>query len=162
MRSSTWRSDERTAIQAMMDDVYGTFLARVAQGRGKTLEQIHALAQGRVWTGAKAKELGLVDELGGLAEAIAEAEKLGQVPASAEREIFPPSPTLRDLAVSFGQVQVGGVGALLGARAGASAALDLLSAMDPQVAAAARSLLAQLATFRTSAVQAVAYLPRVR
>ncbi|MBK7533810.1 MAG: signal peptide peptidase SppA [Myxococcales bacterium] len=159
---TAWTAEERTVIQAMMDDVYGTFLARVAQGRGKTLEQIHALAQGRVWTGAKAKELGLVDELGGLAEAIAEAEKLGQVPASAEREIFPPSPTLRDLAVSFGQVQVGGVGALLGARAGASAALDLLSAMDPQVAAAARSLLAQLATFRTSAVQAVAYLPRVR
>ena len=157
-----WTPQDRAVIQRLMEDVYSTFLSRVAEGRGKTTEQVHALAQGRVWTGAKAKELGLVDELGGLAEAIAEAERLGNVPATAEREVYPPEPTLRDLAVSFGQVQSGGLGALLGVRDGASAAVAVVSAMDPRVADAAQALLTQLASFRASAVQTVTYLPRVR
>jgi protease-4 len=53
-----------------MDDVYNGFVARVAEGRGMTPEQVDKIAGGRVWTGSQAKELGLVDELGGLDRAL--------------------------------------------------------------------------------------------
>jgi protease-4 len=52
---------------------YSEFIGKVAQARGKTPEEVDAIAQGRVWTGAQAKERGLVDKLGGLGDAIAAA-----------------------------------------------------------------------------------------
>lgn len=61
---------ERNALKNYTDDMYGTFLQRVAEGRNKTVEEIDEIAQGRVWTGQRAKELGLVDELGDLEDAI--------------------------------------------------------------------------------------------
>ena len=60
------------------------FLARVAEGRGMTRDQVHEVAQGRVWTGVQAKERGLVDELGGLDVAIAKARSLANVPEDEE------------------------------------------------------------------------------
>src|SRR5690606_29411307 len=74
-----WNDDEKAVIRRSMEDVYKVFVSRVAAGRKKSPDQIQPLAQGRVWTGARAKELGLVDELGGLDDAIAEARKLGGV-----------------------------------------------------------------------------------
>ena len=53
-----------------VDLIYRTFVSKVAKGRNKTFDEIHELAQGRVWTGAQAKQNGLVDELGGLDKAI--------------------------------------------------------------------------------------------
>ena len=61
-----------------MQAVYDTFKGRVAAGRHKTPEEIEPIAQGHVWTGTKAKELGLVDEIGGLDAALAEAQKLAK------------------------------------------------------------------------------------
>ncbi len=58
-----------------MKDFYTDFVAKVAAGRNKTPAQIHAIAQGRVWTGAAAKQNGLIDRLGGLDDAIALAHK---------------------------------------------------------------------------------------
>ena len=52
---------------------YSEFIGKVAQARGKTAEEVDAIAQGRVWSGAQAKERGLVDKLGGLGDAIAAA-----------------------------------------------------------------------------------------
>ncbi len=52
---------------------YNEFIGKVAASRGKTTEQVDAIAQGRVWSGAQAKERGLVDKLGGLDDAIAAA-----------------------------------------------------------------------------------------
>lgn len=70
--------EEGDRIQKYIDDFYDHFLLRVSEGRGKTKEQIHEIAQGRVWTGEKALEIGLVDELGDLNDAIAlAAEKAG-------------------------------------------------------------------------------------
>ena len=66
----------RAVFQEMTDEGYEQFLSRVAEGRKMTRDEVHEIAQGRVWTGEKAKELGLVDELGGLEEAIAEAQQL--------------------------------------------------------------------------------------
>ena len=68
----------RDRIQKYIDEFYDHFLLRVSEGRGKTIPQIHEIAQGRVWTGKSALEIGLVDELGDLDDAIAiAAEKAG-------------------------------------------------------------------------------------
>jgi len=61
-------------FQNMIDTMYHTFLSRVAQGRGMSIDAVHEIAQGRVWTGADAKANGLVDEFGDLDVAIAEAK----------------------------------------------------------------------------------------
>lgn len=67
--------EEGQMIQAGVDKIYADFLKKVAVGRGKTPEQIHEIAQGRVWTGVAAKANGLVDDLGGLDRAISAAAK---------------------------------------------------------------------------------------
>lgn len=64
-------------ITESIENIYDTFLQRVADGRGMTKEQVNEVAQGRVWTGTEAKRLGLVDEIGGLEDAIAYAAELG-------------------------------------------------------------------------------------
>lgn len=64
------KPDEREYIEQVIDKIYDTFLTRVSEGRKMTKEQVNEVAQGRVWTGVMAKEVGLVDELGGLEKAI--------------------------------------------------------------------------------------------
>ena len=63
------------AVQANIDRGYRQFVGNVAAARGATPEAIDKVARGRVWSGAQAKEHGLVDELGGLTEAIADAAR---------------------------------------------------------------------------------------
>lgn len=63
----------KTEVTESIEFIYETFVNRVAAGRGMTFEQVDAMAQGRVWTGVDALENGLVDELGGLSDAIAYA-----------------------------------------------------------------------------------------
>jgi protease-4 len=68
-------------ITSVIKRGYGEFIGKVAQARGKTPAEVDAIAQGRVWSGAQAKERGLVDKLGGLDDAIAAAAsraKLGE------------------------------------------------------------------------------------
>lgn len=61
---------ELARIQGMVDHVYDQFLTKVAEGRKMDREKVHEIAQGRVWSGEEAHRLGLVDELGGLEEAV--------------------------------------------------------------------------------------------
>lgn len=61
---------EEVLVKETVDEIYETFLTRVADGRGMTKEEVHKIAQGRVWTGQKGKEIGLVDVLGSLEDAI--------------------------------------------------------------------------------------------
>jgi protease IV len=68
--------EEAALIQGRVDGIYEDFLNKVATGRRKTPEQINEIAQGRVWSGQKAKEIGLVDDIGGLDRALAAAAKL--------------------------------------------------------------------------------------
>ena len=70
---------EMKIIQESTEEFYQIFLKRVADGRDMPVEEVHKIAQGRVWIGETAKQLGLVDELGGLEEAIAEAAKLSEI-----------------------------------------------------------------------------------
>ena len=67
---------EGKELQRLADNVYDRFLTVVSEGRGMEKDAVNEVAQGRVWTGAKAKELGLVDEIGDLATAIDEAASL--------------------------------------------------------------------------------------
>jgi protease IV len=69
----------KAVVLESIEDVYGTFLKRVADGRKMTVEQVDAIAQGRVWTGTDALKNGLVDKLGGLDEAIAHAATLAKI-----------------------------------------------------------------------------------
>ena len=68
----------KSALESI-EHVYDTFKQRVADGRNLSLEEVEALAQGRVWTGLQAKENGLVDELGGLGAAIEAAAVLAEI-----------------------------------------------------------------------------------
>jgi protease-4 len=113
------------------------------------------IAQGRVWTGAKAKELGLVDELGGLDAALAEARTLSKVDAAVGLETYPPAPTLRDVLKSFDGGD-GGLGAKM------SEALAAAGAIDPAVATEATRLVELALSFRATTIQAVAVLPILR
>lgn len=63
-------------IQLNVDNIYQQFLDLVATGRDIPSEEVHSIAQGRVWTGAQARKLGLVDELGGLQDALKAAAQL--------------------------------------------------------------------------------------
>jgi len=65
--------DEMELIQEVVDEIYHDFLERVARGRNMTIEQADALGQGRIWSGQEAMRQGLVDEIGGLRDAIRHA-----------------------------------------------------------------------------------------
>lgn len=66
---------ERAKVRDTMGALYGVFLDRVAQGRPLAREAVEKVAEGRVWSGARARALGLVDAIGGPLEAIAEARR---------------------------------------------------------------------------------------
>jgi len=65
--------EEGEIIKVSVKEFYDTFLQKVADGRGMTVDEVNEVAQGRVWTGKKAVELGLVDALGGIESALAVA-----------------------------------------------------------------------------------------
>jgi protease-4 len=67
--------DERASVAHSADAVYATFKARVAAGRKLSPDAVEAIAQGQVWSGEEAKKNGLVDDLGGLVEAVAAAKQ---------------------------------------------------------------------------------------
>jgi protease-4 len=63
-------AEELAVFQRMVDWIYGEFITKVAEGRNLKRDFVEEIAQGRVWSGVEAKKLGLVDELGGLDQAI--------------------------------------------------------------------------------------------
>ena len=77
-----WTPEERAKMEDQAKKVYyGDFVPKVAAGRGKSNEEVDAVAQGRVWTGTQAKQIGLIDEFGGLERAIEVAKELAKIPA---------------------------------------------------------------------------------
>ena len=69
-------AEQRAAISHWMDRIYDNFVARVARGRTLPPDRVRQIARGHVWTGAQARQLGLVDEVGGFYEAVAKAQAL--------------------------------------------------------------------------------------
>ena len=115
-------TDEQHAhVEAEADLFYTDFIERVAQGRDMAVDAVDAVARGRVWTGADAKERGLVDELGGLRTAVERAKvlagfeadtdvKLVSLPGSSLLDTLRPKPSSVPSAASLPEA----VGALLG------------------------------------------------
>jgi len=87
-----YNADELKKVQEQLQSFYDDFVEKVAQSRGSTPEKIDQIAQGRVWTGRQAKEIGLVDELGGLATAISIAKQRAKIAPDSDVEIvvYPP------------------------------------------------------------------------
>jgi protease-4 len=86
---------ERAAVRGELRAVYELFLDRVAEGRGLAREAVHAVARGRVWSGRRAQEAGLVDALGGPLEALADARRrAGLADERVPVDVWPRGPTL--------------------------------------------------------------------
>ena len=79
--SQSFTPAQRAAFAAQIDRTYDEFIARVAAGRRLPPARVREIARGRVWTGAQAKTIGLVDQLGGMEEAVAKARELARIPA---------------------------------------------------------------------------------
>ena len=143
LRSFT--DDEWERLNAWLDRIYDDFIAKVAHGRGLPAARVHEIARGRVWTGADAKERGLVDELGGMETALALAKQQAGLPTSAEPRVYPrlplvtrlrPARSSEDPAAAGAQLRVEGWGAFadLAARLGLSTYGPLALAADHHLA----------------------------
>ena len=83
--------EQREMLTAWLKRGYDRFLTLVGEGRGMTYDEVNEIARGRVWTGEDALEVGLVDQIGGLMDAVAKARELAEIPADEEtRFIFYP------------------------------------------------------------------------
>jgi protease-4 len=102
--------EQRALVMKFMRDIYEHFLEGVSQGRGLPVEKVDSIGKGRVYLGARAKELGLVDELGGLDKAVAVAKQLANIPAdqSVQFVVFPRPKTPFQQLSEWMQVQAGG------------------------------------------------------
>ena len=80
---------QERVLNRLLDDVYSRFTTLVAEARNLPLTQVQDIAKGRVYTGRRAKELGLVDELGGLVVAQASARELANLPVDARTVTYP-------------------------------------------------------------------------
>jgi protease IV len=81
--------DERKELGRKVKQFYDLFVGRVADGRKMSVEAVDAVARGKVWTGAQAKDHGLVDEIGGLRQALEKARELGDVDEDAALLLLP-------------------------------------------------------------------------
>ena len=121
--------EERAKLESQMEAFYDQFVEKVAEARRSTPERIDAIAQGRVWTGQQAKEIGLVDELGGLSRAITIARERAKLPAEGDIDlvVYPPRRSFYEmLADPLGQAN----------EARSAAAWGLLSPDERRVASA--------------------------
>ena len=82
-----WTEEERAKVRGLNVAFYETFVAKAAEGRKKTPQEIDAVAQGRVWTGEEAVRVGLVDALGGLDAAVRVARERARIPRGQEVQL---------------------------------------------------------------------------
>jgi protease IV len=107
---------QRAKVASFMEDFYKNFLKKVADSRKSTPDAIHAVAQGRVWTGRQALAHGLVDALGGLDAAVALAKEKAKIPANEDVQlvVYPERRSLFDmLSEQFGGVGTAGLWSML-------------------------------------------------
>lgn len=123
-----WTPEQKVAAQKWIDDFYDSFITEVASSRKMPKEAVDAVARGRVWSGEDAKARGLVDQLGGLMDAIARAKEKSGVK--------------EELAIEVVQTSPGIIPALLGAVA-PNAVLELPVA-SPQLPPGLQALAQQL------------------
>ncbi len=154
-----WTPEETKVVQAAVQSFYETFLRHVARGRKMSVQQVDGLARGRVWTGAQAKAKGLVDQLGGLFDALSLARRAAGLSEGAVVTVTgaPGLFSLPPLARPTRPQAPGTVGAT------ALSAFELLAAgaeADPALVARARPLVEALLVGRPLAL--AVDLPRPR
>jgi protease-4 len=90
-RTANFTDQQADILQRQADKLYDLFLERVSEGRSMDVERVHELARGQIWTGRQAYERDLVDELGGMREAINAAKDLAGIPRDrlARVEVLP-------------------------------------------------------------------------
>ena len=96
-------SYEKEVMQMRIEKIYGDFIGKVAAGRKMRVESVDSIGQGRVWSGASALKIGLVDELGGLKDAVKGAASLAGIDSYSIKEL----PVLEDPYVRL-MTQLGG------------------------------------------------------
>ena len=97
-------------VQAVIDKGYADFTGKVAAARGKSVQDVDQIARGRVWSGAQAKERGLVDELGSFGDAVADAAGRAELEQDTYRVVYLDKP-----ATPFAQFLAGFAGSRIGA-----------------------------------------------
>lgn len=124
--------DEREVLGVKVKQFYDLFIARVSEGRGLAPEAVDAVARGRVWTGAQAQSRRLVDKIGGLREALAEARTLGRLPDDAPILSLPDEDdSILGLLMNLAGVSAGATPAGLAAAAIPPALMDVARALTP-------------------------------
>jgi protease-4 len=125
--------DARELVQMTIDDAYRVFVGKVADARGMSVDRAGDLAEGRVWIGSDALDLGLVDELGGLEPAVAAAARLaGLTEGDYGIKYVEPPLTLRERLILEFAVRATGLVRVLGTRLGAPTT-DLLARLLDRV-----------------------------
>ncbi|MCG3136379.1 MAG: Protease 4 [Phycisphaerae bacterium] len=141
-----WTPEHRAKIEGWMNSVYGVFKERVLLKRkDKLTKPIDELAGGRVYTGAQALQLGLVDQLGGLKDALTYAALQANLGEEYEIKLLPKPKTLFDLFMG----ELGGearMGAALNSAGALNTLLPMLQTLEPQKAQAFIRTLRQLQT----------------
>ena len=147
-------AEERKKIEESMQVVYDQFIERTAAARHMTPEKVDEIAQGRVWTGAQAKQIGLVDELGGLYKAIDLAKQRARIPLEEEVELvsYPPHRT-------FFEVLTEELSAPAGKLRAAYASDAIVELVGPRERRALAAVLAPSRLFRSG--QVLAHMPYV-
>ena len=111
-------AEERTFVEKLMGETYDLFKSRVTDGRGGKIKSIDDVAQGRLFTGDHAKEVGLVDKLGSLNDTVVAAAKDAGVERNYQILVYPEAKTLADLlsgGLAAGVAAPGDFQAVLGA-----------------------------------------------
>jgi len=121
--------EQWSALNAEADAIYSDFARKVATGRKMPLAQVREVAKGRVWTGADAKQRGLVDDLGGFWTAVDEVKKLAGIGAD-ERVVFKQFPEHKSFFAALNE-------ALSGTAAGVRVIEGLVQIKDAPVVHAA-------------------------
>ncbi len=115
LASKPLSEETRAVLRDDVQGVYELFLERVAEGRSLERDEVDAVARGRVWTGAQAREIGLVDSLGGLRDAVIEGKKLVGLDPEAPVVLvqYPrPRPLAEELMELFGGLRAAAEGEL--------------------------------------------------
>jgi len=147
-------NEERAKVQESMQATYDHFVERVAESRHTTPEKIDQIAQGRVWTGQQARQIGLVDELGGLAVALKAAKLRAHIGIDEEVRLVT-YPRAR----SFYEVLSEQFGSPLGEMRTQTAAASLMTLLGPRERQLAAALLAPSRLFRAG--ERLAHMPYV-
>lgn len=94
--ASLWSEEEEVVMERLLDSIYMDFRTKAAEGRDMSVDELTAVAEGRIWSGLSAQSNGLVDELGGVETAIGIARELADAPDIPTLE-YPRPETLMDI-----------------------------------------------------------------